>query len=427
MAATKRAGLFPFTEQEPFLGDDHRYYGYVSGVGAGKTHGGMMRAALNMERWNVGHMGAIVAPTTTMVKNVILPLMRQTGLMERWEYKSMHTDEPGIHVPNGSRALILSADNRKTMERLAGLNLAWFWLDEASRVDARAFEILTQRLREGEYQNGFVTTTPMGKNYLHDFFVDEDDGVDYKHGEADVHEHGRGDRLAILRVPTWANPFTGAEYKEDMETKEGQVYEREILGRFVDYEGLVYRWFDPETHVIPYDAEEHDTPLDALPDNVRTLLYGVDWGRTHPFAISVIAHTVNDAYYVIDEVYQTGLDYGEMVDVATNLQARYGRGRWWCDPAEPAAIDMFQKAGLDAQGAENAIMPGIQYVSAQRDSFGILSTCQELRNEFGLYHYPDDGGDETPVDANNHLLDSVRYALMGHREHGEPSVGVAFG
>ena len=417
LPTSSNRALFPFTEQEPFLRTDHRYYGYVSGVGAGKTFAGMLRTAYNMERWNDGEMGAIVAPTTTMVKDVILPLMRESGLMDRWEYKSMHTDEPGIHAPNGSRALILSADNRKTTERLAGLNLAWFWLDEASRVNERAFEILTQRLRVGDYQNGFITTTPMGRNYVYDFFVDDLDGSDYQHGEADVHEHGIGDRLAILRVPTYANPFTDDTYKADMEAKEGQTYEREILGRFVDYEGLVYGWFDLDKHIEP----------DPSTKGVRQHIYGVDWGHNNPSVVLAIGVRNDGAYVVRDEFYESRHTVNDLVDVIERFYDRYGRGRVFCDPAEPASIDTLQRSNIDATGGINDLMPGIQQVTSNRDDLVIADHCRNLIDEFGMYRYSDTGESEKPVDANNHALDALRYAIMTYEKHGELSVGVAFG
>lgn len=367
-----------------------------------------------MEEWNEGEMGAIVAPTTTMIKDVILPLMRDAGLMERWEYKSMHTDEPGIHTPDGSRALILSADNRKTTERLAGLNLSWFWLDEASRVDERAFEILTQRIRVGEYQNGFVTTTPMGQNYLYDFFVDQQDGIEYQHGDADVHEHGSGDRLALLRVPTWANPFAGEAYKRDMQAKEGQVYDREVLGRFVDYEGLVYPWFDYETHV-----------RQALDHNIRRMLYGVDWGYNNPAAIVAIAETTRDEYWVLDTFYASNQDRNDMVQAARALQNEHREGRFYCDSEEPASIETFQRAGLDAVGADKDVLPGIQFVSAQRDRLRVLEHCESIRNEFNQYRYDDDSDSEKPVKVNDHCLDALRYALFTDARHGSRSYGMA--
>lgn len=415
MAASKPVTeLRPYPEQEPFLDDAKKYYAFVSGVGAGKTVAGILRTALNVEAWNPGEMGAIVAPTTTMIKDVILPEMRELGLLEHWEYKSAHTDEPGIHAPNGSRVLILSADNRRTIERLRGLNLAFWWIDEASGVPQRAYDILTQRLRVGQYRNGYITTTPQGKNHVYDTFVGDIEGRLEEHGQADVYV--ARDRLAILRVPTHANPHTPQDYKEQMDhDHEGQFYEQEVLGRFVQFEGLVYPWFSDETHVIS------EAPMDA----VRQVVYGVDWGHNNPSCILTIGVTGDGDYYVLDEFHQSRCTVNDLVRVSESLQERYRPGTFYCDPAEPASIEAFRRAGLDATEAENDVMPGIQSVTSLQDQLRVLEHCQQLRNEFGQYRYEDD--DEQPVKVNDHAMDALRYALHSHDRKGGYNVGVAFG
>src|SRR6056297_933758 len=100
MADIETVNFTPYQEQ--LLRGDKRYLGFISGVGAGKTFIGNWRTWLNMEKWNPGEMGAIVAPTRQMIVNVIIPEMRELGFLERWEYKSAHSDEPGLHAPNGS-------------------------------------------------------------------------------------------------------------------------------------------------------------------------------------------------------------------------------------------------------------------------------------------------------------------------------------
>jgi hypothetical protein len=98
-------------------------------VGAGKTFAGIARLVRNMTQWNPGEMGAVIAPTRTMVVDVIVNEMRELNLFDKgFTYKSSHSEEPGIHGPNDSRALIISADNSRTVERLKGLNLAWWWI-----------------------------------------------------------------------------------------------------------------------------------------------------------------------------------------------------------------------------------------------------------------------------------------------------------
>jgi predicted phage terminase large subunit-like protein len=223
----------PFEEQEPFLYNSHRYYGYLSGVGAGKTAVGVMRDALNMEVWNPGHMGAIVAPTTQMIKNAILPIMRDFGLMDRWEYNSPQSEEPGIVSPNGSRAVILSADNDRQIERLASLNLAWFHVDESRDVPERARQILIQRLRKGDYTNGYFTSTPRGHNHDYDFFVGDHAPEEHMHGQATVYECD--DRLAITNVPTDANPHLDRDDVQAIrDAHPSGVLQQEVEGSFIE-------------------------------------------------------------------------------------------------------------------------------------------------------------------------------------------------
>lgn len=236
MATQQVGSLEPFEEQEPFLWDKHRYYGYISGVGAGKTAVGVMRTALNMEYWNPGYMGAIVAPTTQMIKNAILPLMRDFGLMNRWEYKGPQAEEPGLHSPNGSRAVILSADNTRQVERLASLNLAWWHLDESKDIEQRARQILIQRLRDGDYANGYITTTPKGKNHDYAFFVGNHDPEEYEYGDATVFE--AENRLAITGVPTDANPhIDDADVQAIRDAHPSGLLQQEVEGKFVEVGG----------------------------------------------------------------------------------------------------------------------------------------------------------------------------------------------
>ena len=46
-------------------------------------------------------------------------------------------------------------------------------------------------------------------------------------------------------------------------------------------------------------------------------------------------------------------------------------------------------------------------------------SCQPLITEFNQYQYPEgDSTKDKPVDANNHALDAVRYALFTHLKGG---------
>lgn len=268
-ASKDKTVIDPFKEQNPFLWQDKRYHGYVAGVGSGKTFAGILRTVRNMEEWNVGDMGAIVAPTRQMIVNVIVPEMRNLGLFDppiNWEYKSAYSDEPGIHTPDGSRALILSADNSQTIERLRGLNLAWGWIDEEAVVDPRAREILMQRLRTGSYRNMYITTTPKGKNHTYDFFVGSVEAEKEQYGEATLYE--TDDRRAIVGVPTSANPHTPDDYKEAMDSDlPDGIRAQEVQGEFIEIGSGIF-----SRDMLEFvDASE-------LPDRQYNYLISVDVG-----------------------------------------------------------------------------------------------------------------------------------------------------
>jgi phage terminase large subunit-like protein len=313
------AKFTPTQYQDEFLRGDKRYLGFVSGVGAGKTYAGIIRAFLNMEYWNKGEMGAIVAPTRQMVVNVIIPEMRDLGLLDKWNYNSSYSDEPGLHSPTGSRALILSADNSKTIERLRGLNLSWGWIDERTAVPERAKDILSQRLRTGNYRNLFETTTPSGKDDTYQFYVGDVDADERPLGEATVYE--TEDRLAIVGVPTRANPNTPEDYKQAMEQDmPDEIRAQEVQGEFVEIgSGILTR-----DMLTP-------APTEVVDSTELTFTVGVDLGiepdaqkarsnDTDYFAAAVVAHHRRRGNaYVVDVSRERGLSLSEGVEWLTTV------------------------------------------------------------------------------------------------------------
>lgn len=309
------AEFTPTQYQDEFLRGDKRYLGFVSGVGAGKTYAGIIRTFLNMERWNKGEMGAIVAPTRQMVVNVIIPEMRDLGLLDKWDYNSSYSDEPGLHSPSGSRALILSADNQKTIERLRGLNLAWGWIDERTAVPERAKDILSQRLRTGNYRNLYETTTPKGKDDTYEFYVGGVDADKRQLGEASVYE--TDDRLAIVGVPTRANPNTPEDYKDAMERDmPDEIRAQEVQGEFVEIgSGILTReMLEPAAPSSVLDSKElafHvGVDLGIEPDAGRAESNDSDY-----FAAAIVAHhRRHGEAFVVDVARERGLSLSQGVE-----------------------------------------------------------------------------------------------------------------
>jgi phage terminase large subunit-like protein len=301
----------PYPEQWPFLERNKRFYGFISGTGAGKTFAGVYRLWLNATLWNPQSMGAIIVPDRGMFVDNIKPLLEEFNLLEKWEYNSVYTDEPGLRTETDQRILILSADNQRQIERIKGKNLAYWWMDEEAEIPPRAREIAEQRLRVGTYPNGFITTTPDGFNHTYDFFVDDIDSKTYPSKERYPDcEYGQiyesTSRLAIVGVPPEANPKMRPEDIAAMRRSlPEQIVAQELQGEFIEigaglYSRNTFTFVDSDTlsadktytYLVGVDpavtadanrAEDADSDywaatLCAL-DRVNETLYAVDTKR----------------------------------------------------------------------------------------------------------------------------------------------------
>jgi len=90
--------------------------------------------------------------------------------------------------------------------------------------------------------------------------------------------------------------------------------------------------------------------------------------------------------------------------------------RW--DSARPESISFLKRNGLSNSVAVNkwagSVEDGIEFIKSF-DRVVIHPACKEIIKEFGLYSYKVDRhtGDILPkiVDAHNHYIDALRYAL----------------
>ena len=140
---------------------------------------------------------------------------------------------------------------------------------------------------------------------------------------------------------------------------------------------------------------------------------GMDFGySSDPNAlIKLYIDKARKKIYVFDEWYQAGMSDDELVRVSKEF---FGRHYVACDSAEPKTIDHLVLNGINAypvvKGADS-INRGIRWL--QGFEIIIHKTCQNFKNEIEQYHWQEDkygNAMAKPVDANNHLIDAMRYA-----------------
>jgi terminase large subunit-like protein len=395
--------------QWDFVQTPARFSFYVGGVGAGKTYAGAARAVLRMIE-DPGSLGLIGAPTYPMLRDATQRAF--LALLPRPLIRRYHRAEERLLLHNGSEVLFRSLD---TPDRARGLNLAWFWLDEAPLCGHYAWQVLKGRLRQpGHPIAAWATGTPRGQDgFARDFEL------------RPAPEH------VLFRASTWANAHhLPPGYIADLGYS-GAFARQEIEGLFVAFEGLVYA-FDATP------GENVRDPAQARPGGESgwaRVIGGIDWGYTHPTAALVFGRDGDGRYWQLDEFYQRRASLEAVVLPAlVELTRRWGVIEWFCGPDEPehiaALTAALARAGLTARvsRAENRVRAGIQSVAAllaRRPDGGrglyVAPRCVNTLAEYRQYQWGSAAGDrdpaEQPLKQYDDAMDATRYALHSERVH----------
>jgi phage terminase large subunit-like protein len=399
--------------QLQFVYCDARFSFYVGGIGAGKTFAGAVRAILRAA-WNPGSLGVIGAPTYPMLRDTTQRTVFE--LLPEWLLHRFIETQQHLWLTNGSEVLFRSLDEPN---RLRGLNLAWFWLDEAPLCGHYAWEVLKGRLRQRGFEpSAWATGTPKGR-----------DGFAREFELAPLPGH------ALFRASTRINAHNlPPGYIEDLGYT-GAFAAQEIEGQFVAFEGLVYT----------FDASRHGHLREpAHGRRFQRVIGGVDWGYTNPAAALVFGLDGDHRAWQVAEFYQRRASLTDvLVPTILDLTRRWDVQTWYCGPDEPehiAALDAaLVHAGLPARAraADNRVAPGIQTVAGLLALRGdgsrglyVSPACEHTIAEYGAYRYaeaaPNGKRDpsEQPLKQNDHALDATRYAL--HTELGRSSRADAY-
>ena len=399
--------------QAAFVRCPDRFSFYVGGIGAGKTFAGAVRAIVRAA-WEPGSLGVIGAPTYPMLRDATQRTVFE--LLPGWLLARFSLTTQHLWLANGSEVLFRSLDEPN---RLRGLNLAWFWLDEAPLCGHYAWEVLKGRLRQRGFEpSAWATGTPKGR-----------DGFAREFEMAPLPGH------ALFRASTRVNAHNlPPGYIEDLGYT-GAFAAQEIEGQFVAYEGLVYT----------FEAAQGGHVREPRPGlRFSQVIGGLDWGYTNPAAALIFGLDGDRRAWQVAEFYQRRASLTDvLVPAVLDLTRRWNVRIWYCGPDEPehiATLDAaLAEAGLRARAlaADNRVAPGIQTVAsllARRDDgtrgLYVSPTCESTIAEYGAYRYADAtptstrDPSEQPLKQNDHAMDATRYAL--HSELGQGSRADAY-
>ena len=307
------------------------------------------------------------------------------------------------YLPTGQKIYFRGLDDPLKVTSITVENgyLCWCWIEEAYEImDERAFDMLDESIRggipkeTGLFKQITLTFNPWNeKHWLKARFFDAPPDPDI---------------LALTTNYLCNEWLDQADLKvfETMRENNPRRYQVAGLGGWGIVEGLVFENWKEEAFETAAIAKR--------PDVVSA--FGLDFGYTNdPTALFCgLVSREEKTIWVFDELYEKALTNRAICDRVKAMG--YAKERIRADCAEPKSIDELRELGLyritPARKGLDSINNGIQYIQDYR--IVIHPRCVNFLTEISNYTWAEDkfGGKlNRPIDAFNHLMDAMRYAL----------------
>ena len=156
----------------------------------------------------------------------------------------------------------------------------------------------------------------------------------------------------------------------------------------------------------------------VLPKEARLLCYGMDFGYTNDPSTLIALYKYNNAYIFDEVIYQKGLLNSQISNLLKTYEVKE---LVYADSAEPKSIAELSSYGhmiLPVKKGKDSIVYGINLIN--QNEIYITPRSSNLIHELQNYVWLKDREGNTlnkPLDAFNHCIDAMRYALTSQLEN----------
>lgn len=388
---------------QSYLNDDWKYLILNGAVRAGKTVIDNYLFLLELKRIKKlaeiekePHPQYILAgySSNSIYTNVISSIENQFGIV-------MKTDRHGHYHLFGIDIVPAYTGSVRGIGAIRGMTSYGAYVNEASLATHDVFQEILQRCSVEGARIICDTNPDIPTHWLKTDYIDN---------------HDPKARIKSFTFTIDDNTFLSKDYVESIKaaTPRGMFYDRGILGQWVTGDGIVYQDFNKDKMVIPRDR---------VPDGLDYYV-GVDWGYEHPNPIILLGDDKDGNTYVLEDYTQKHKFINYWVEIAKNLQTRFGRNLiFYADSARPDNVNEFQSNGLNCINANKNVLPGIECVARKmrEGKFYVVDTASNgLLDE--IYQYAWDESTGLPLKENdvrhNDRLDAIRYAIYSRNKKG---------
>ena len=344
---------------------------------------------------------------STLQRNIIEPLQNIWGVNLVSDIRADNTA-----YMFGEKVHCLGADKINQVDKIRGSSIKYCYGDEVVTWHEDVFNMLKSRL-DKEYSRFDGTCNPENPQHWFKKFIDSD--VD----------------IFLQNYAIDDNPFLPREVKENLKREYyGSIfYDRYILGKWVNAEGLIYRLFadNPERYMV----KKLDLP------NIHTLTIGEDFGKNksgHAVVLSAIGSDGRLYFLKADFKKAEGTLVEDIVDWSVNTFERYFEEYpfffdIYPDSAESSLINSIQAKSRFS--VYPSIKPEIidrirllnRLFSTDRVRF-VDGECDELVKAFSEAMWDSKSLEDKRLDNgtfNNDIIDAAEYSFTYNMNYFERS------
>lgn len=306
------------------------------------------------------------------------------------------------YKPTGQKILFRGLDDPLKITSITVENgiLCWAWFEEAYQIETfDKFSTVVESIRGSIDDSEFfkqitVTFNPWSeRHWLKPTFFDDDTKL-----------NNTFSYTTTYRVNEWLDEVDIARYEDLYRTNPRRA--RIVCdGDWGVAEGLVFENFE---------VKEFDW-VKKLKEK-QVVAHGSDFGFTQDptTLISTIVDLKNKELWIYDEHYQRGMLTDEIYQMF--LDKGLKNAKIIADSAEKRLITEIKRKGISnlkpSIKGQGSIMQGVQFI--QGFKIYVHPTCEHTIEELNTYTFDQDKDGNwlnKPIDANNHLMDALRYSL----------------
>ncbi|MBT2217833.1 PBSX family phage terminase large subunit [Virgibacillus dakarensis] len=377
----------------PILKDTNRFIVLYGGAGSGKSIFATQKLVLDAMK-NVEKILVVRAVARTLRHSVFTEICNRLREWNMDQFAKINKSDMTIELANGSLFIFNGLDDVEKLKSISGITK--IWIEEANQTKQEDLQQLNIRLRgktkKGVHKQIIITFNPVSdQHWLKKYFFDNPKK-----------------NTTVLHTTYLDNKFIDEEYHEQMQELKNideNYYKIYALGHWGSLGNMVYTNYVVEE--VPKNEDFYDF-----------IFNGLDFGWNDPNAVVRIGFK-DQEIYIISELYKNQITNKELIEMV-DRDFPIKKNKEWivADSANPDKIMEFRRAGYKIKAAtkgKDSIRFGIDYI--RRMKIHIDESCMNFYKEITTYQYMQDKDGnylDEPVDAFNHLMDAMRYALYDY-------------